>query len=154
MCDFKNICPDEQRIDSVRHLLADKETHMRHIVQVLDEQAALNEKIASQVPVIAMKSTQEAQKKPKRKGFWRLFGKKEKPKPTATTTMLHTLNRDIVARQQAQSRRLSEHADSLAARNGELNRQLQELILRMDNKVQHEMRQWEEEITAMREAHT
>ncbi len=86
LCDFKNVCPDGQRIDSVRHLLEDKEIHMKHIVQVLDEQTALNEKIASQVPVIAMKSTQEAQKKPKRTGFLGLFGKKENPKLTATTT--------------------------------------------------------------------
>ena len=150
LCDFKNACPDG-RIDSVRHLLEDKETHMKHIVQVLDEQATLNEKIARQVPVIAMKSTQEAQKKPKRKGFLGLFGKKEDTSRTATSTMLHTLNRDIIARQQTQSRRLSQHADSLAARNGELNRQLRELIFRLDKKVQHEMGRREAEITAMRE---
>lgn len=150
LCDFKDFYPDG-RIDSVRHLLEDKETHMKHIVQVLDEQAALNEKIARQVPVIVQRSVQEQPKKPKRKGFLGIFGKKEDVKPTVTTTMLHTLNREIIARQQAQSRRLSQHADSLAARNGELNRQLQKLILRMDNKVQHEMRQREEEITAMRE---
>lgn len=42
--------------------------------------------------------------------------------------MLHSLNRDMIAEQQAQSHYLSEHADSLAARNVELNRQLQELI--------------------------
>lgn len=152
LCDFKNVCPDGQRIDSVRHLLADKENHMKHIVQVLDEQAALNEKIVRQVPVIAMKSTQEEQKKPKRKGFLGLFGKKESPNPTTPSTMLHTLNSDMIARQQAQNRRLSEHADSLAARNVELNRQLHELILRMDNKVQYEMQQREEEITSMRES--
>lgn len=151
LCDFKNVCPDGQRIDSVRHLLAEKETHMRHIVQVLDEQAVLNEKIARQVPVIAMKSTQEGQKKPKRKGFLGIFGKKENPEPTTTSTMLHTLNRDVITRQQAQSRRLSEHADSLAARNGELNRQLQELIFRIDNKVQSDIQKREEEITAMRD---
>lgn len=151
LCDFKNVCPDGQRIDSVRHLLAEKETHMRHIVQVLDEQDVLNEKIARQVPVIAMKSTQEGQKKPKRKGFLGIFGKKENPEPTTTSMMLHTLNRDVITRQQAQSRRLSEHADSLAARNGELNRQLQELIFRIDNKVQSDIQKREEEITAMRD---
>ena len=38
--------------------------------------------------------------------------------------------------QQAQSRRLSVHADSLAARNAELNRQLQGLVVQIDGKVQ------------------
>lgn len=55
LCRFKTIYPVE-RIDSVRHLLADKELQMRWIVQVLDEQQALNEKIARQVPVIVQKS--------------------------------------------------------------------------------------------------
>ena len=65
--------------------------------------------------------------------------------------MLHTLNRDVITRQQAQSRRLAEHIDSLVARNGELNRQLQSLIRRMDDRVQSDLRQREAEITAMRQ---
>lgn len=48
--------------------------------------------------------------------------------------MLYTLNRDMITQQKAQSRRLSDHADSLAARNAELNHQLQTLIKQMDKK--------------------
>ena len=147
---FKTIYPVE-RIDSVRHLLADKELQMRWIVQVLDEQQALNEKIARQVPVIVQKSVQEQPQKPKRKGFLGIFGKKERPKPTVTTTMLHSLNRDMIAEQRVQSHHLSEHADSLAARNMELNRQLQELIRQMDEKVQADLQKRNTEITSMRE---
>lgn len=150
LCDFKAVYPSH-RIDSLRCLLEDKEKQMRNIVQVLDEQEALNAKIARQVPIIARESTQEQPKKKKRKGFLGLFGKKEEPKPTATTTMLYTLNRDVITRQQAQSRKLAEHADSLAVRNGELNRQLQSLIRKMDDRVQSDLRQREAEITAMRE---
>ena len=150
LCRFKTIYPVE-RIDSVRHLLADKELQMRWIVQVLDEQQALNEKIARQVPVIVQKSVQEQPQKPKRKGFLGIFGKKERPKPIVTTTMLHSLNRDMIAEQQAQSHYLSEHADSLAARNVELNRQLQELIRQMDEKVQADLQKRNIEIATMRE---
>ena len=147
---FRTMYPAE-RIDSVRYLLEDKERQMCLIVQVLDEQQKLSEKIARQVPVIVQKSVQEQPQKPKRKGFLGIFGKKEKPKPTATTTMLRSLNRNIVAEQQTQSRRLSEHADSLATRNTELNRQLQNLIRQMDRKVQADLQKREAEITAMRE---
>lgn len=147
---FKQSYPAE-RIDSVRNLLRSKEQHLRQIMQVLDEQEAINERIAERVPVIAWKSAQEEPKKAKRKGLFRLFGKKEKPEPTATTTMLYTLNRDVIARQKTQSRRLSEHADSLAARNAELNRQLQTLIYQMDEKVQTDLHRREAEITSMRE---
>lgn len=150
LCRFKQSYPTE-RIDSVRHLLESKEQHLRQIMQVLDEQEAINERIAERVPVIAWKSTQEEPKKAKRKGLFRLFGKKEKPEPTATTTMLYTLNRDVIARQKTQSRQLSEYADSLAARNTELNRQLQTLIHQMDKKVQTDLQRREAEIIAMRE---
>lgn len=50
-----------------------------------------------------------------------------------------------------QDRQLSEQADSLATRNTELNRQLQNLIRQMDRKVQADLQKREAEITAMRE---
>uniref|UniRef100_UPI0025B74A60 hybrid sensor histidine kinase/response regulator n=1 Tax=Bacteroides caecimuris TaxID=1796613 RepID=UPI0025B74A60 len=89
--------------------------------------------------------------KPKRKGFLGIFGKKEKPKPTVTTTMLRSLDRDMITEQRAQSRRLSEHTYSLAVRNAELNRQLHEFIHQMDKKVQADLQKREAEITAMGE---
>lgn len=150
LCRFKMIYPSE-RIDSVRHLLEDKEKQMRGIVKILNEQQALNKKIVRQVPVIMQRSMQEQPQKPKRKGFLGIFGKKEDAKPTETTAMLRSLNRNMIAEQQVQSRRLSEHADSLAARNAELNRQLQSLIRQMDKKVQADLQKRGAEITAMRE---
>ncbi|WP_290154463.1 histidine kinase dimerization/phospho-acceptor domain-containing protein, partial [Bacteroides acidifaciens] len=150
LCRFKTTYPAE-RIDSVCYLLEDKERQMRQIVQVLEQQQAINDKITSQVPVIVQKSVQEQPKKSKRKGFLGIFGKKEEAKPTATTTMLRSLNRNMIAEQQAQSRRLSEHADSLAARNAELNRQLQGLVVQIDGKVQADLQKREAEIAAMRE---
>lgn len=150
LCCFKVTYPAE-RIDSVRHLLEDKELQMRQIVQILEQQQALNEKIVRQVPVIVQKSVQEHPKKLKRKGFLGIFGKKEETPPTITTTMLRSLNRNMLSEQQMQSRSLSEHADSLAARNAELNRQLQGLIYQIDNKVQTDLQKREVEIAAMRE---
>ena len=80
-----------------------------------------------------------------------IFGKKEEAKPTITTTMLRSLNRNMIAEQQTQSHRLSVHADSLAARNAELNRQLQGLIRQIDSKVQADLQKRETDIAAMRE---
>lgn len=150
LCRFKNTYPAE-RIDSVRHLLEDKEKQLFCIMDVLDRQEAANEQIARSVPVIAWKSTQEEPKKKKRSNFLGLFGRKEKqPQPTTTTTMLYTLNRDVIARQRAQTRQLAEYADSLATRNNLLNRQLQALIHRMDAKVQGDLQQREQEMAAIR----
>ena len=77
LCRFKITYPAE-RIDSVRHLLEDKERQMRQIVQVLEQQQAINEKITRQVPVIVQNSVREQPKKPKRKGFLGIFGKRRK----------------------------------------------------------------------------
>ncbi|WMI43251.1 hybrid sensor histidine kinase/response regulator [Parabacteroides distasonis] len=150
LCRFKTIYPAE-RIDSIRHLLEDKERQMRQIVQVFEQQQAINDKITRQVPIIVQKSVQEQPQKPKRKGFLGIFGKKEKPKPTVTTTMLRSLDRDMITEQRAQSRRLSEHTDSLAARNAELNRLLQGLICQIDRKVQADLQKRETEVATMRE---
>lgn len=61
-----------ERIDSVRSLLEDKERQIVQIVRLMDEQQSINRKIANQTPVIV----QEQPKKPKRKGFLGIFGKK------------------------------------------------------------------------------
>ncbi len=145
LCYFKTTYPSEC-IDSMRHLLKDKEQQMRSIITLLDEQQILNEKMARQVPAIVQKSVQEQPKKSKRKGFLGIFGKKEEVKPTVTTTMLRSLDRDMIAEQRAQSHRLSEHADSLATRNAELNRQLQGLIRQIDSKIQADLQKRETEI--------
>ena len=150
LCRFKATYPAE-RIDSVRSLLEDKERQMFQIVRLMDEQQSINKKIANQIPVIVQKSVQEQSKKPKRKGFLGIFGKKKETKPTTTTTTLRSPNRNMVSEQKEQSRRLSEQADSLAARNANLNRQLKELICQIEDKVQSNLQSREVEITAMRE---
>ncbi len=143
---FKATYPAE-RIDSVRHILADKEQQMFQIAELLDKQQAVNKQIARQIPIITQKSIHE---QPKRKGFLGIFGKQEKDKPT-TTTMLRSLDRNMIAEQQAESLHLSEYADSLAARNIELNRVLQGLILQIDGVVQADLQSREAEIARMRE---
>ena len=150
LCRFKTIYPARQ-IDSVRHLLESKERLLHGIVEVLDEQESLNQRIAERVPVIAARSAQEQPQKSKRKGFLGLFGKKEKPKTTAMTNMLHALNSKEIAQQQAQSRRLAAQTNSLAMRNNKLNRQLQSLIGQMDRKIESDLQGREMEITVMRE---
>lgn len=56
--------------------------------------------------------------KPKRKGFLGIFGKKKEVTPAVSTTILHSVNRNVISEQKVQDRQLSEQADSLAARQG------------------------------------
>ena len=135
LCEFKQHYQPE-RLDSLCGLLTDKEQQLFHIWELYTRQEALNERLATEVPIIAHKSTQEVPKK--KSGFLGLFKKKEKPQ-TTTSTMLYTLNRDVVRQQQEQSRELSEFADSLAKQNTLLNLRLQEIIHKLDARVQEDL---------------
>ena len=137
-------------IDTLRMMLADKEARLNELAGIHLRQRTLNRRIADIVPVIARQSSEEKPSKPKRKGFLGIFGKKEEAKPTVTTTMLHSLNSNVINEQKAQSRRLSEQADSLAARNAELNLQLQTLINRIDCDVQKGLQTQEAQTASMR----
>ena len=146
LCEFKQYYRPE-RLDSLCRLLSDKELQLFNIWNLYTRQEALNERIATEVPIIAHKSTQDPPKK--RGGFLGLFKKKEKPQ-TTTSTMLYTLNRDLVRQQQEQSRELSEFADSLAKQNTLLNLRLQEIIQKLDTRVQEDLQARESAISTTR----
>lgn len=146
---LKEVCPSVYA-DSIRTLLADKERQLEKIMEVLAQQDEINDRIARQVPVIARQSVQEKPKKTKRKGFLGIFGKKEEPAATVTTAMLYSLRRDVITQQQEQHRLLSRHADSLAARNRQLNRHIQGLIHQLDRKVHEDLDARESHAAQMR----
>ncbi len=146
LCEFKNYYSGD-RIDSLRHLLAEKEIQLFNISRLFDQQLELGEELAERVPVIAYESTQEPQKKG---GFLGLFKKKAKPRP-ATSAKLYTLNRDVIRKQAEKSGRLSETADSLALRNLRINVQLQRFITALDGRVTADLQEREREIIKTRE---
>jgi len=149
LCEFKNFYSGE-RIDSLRHLMAEKEIQLFNISQLFEHQVELGEELAERVPVIAYESTQEPPKK--KGGFLGLFKKKEKtPSQSTTSTKLYTLNRDVIRKQSEQSRRLSETADSLAQRNLNINQRLKSLIAAMDERVTADLQEREEQIIKTRE---
>lgn len=149
LCEFKNYYSGE-RIDSLRHLMAEKEIQLFNIFQLFEKQVELGEELAERVPVIAYESTQEPPKK--KGGFLGLFKKKEKTPPQSTTsTKLYTLNRDVIRKQSEQSRQLSETADSLAQRNLNINQRLKSLIAAMDERVTTDLQEREQQIIETRE---
>lgn len=149
LCEFKNYYSGE-RIDSLRHLMAEKEIQLFNISQLFERQVELGEELAERVPVIAYESTQEPPKK--KGGFLGLFKKKEKTPPQSTTsTKLYTLNRDVIRKQSEQSRRLSETADSLAQRNLNINLKLKNFITVLDERVTADLQEREEQIIKTRE---
>ena len=151
LCVFREVFSSERiGIDSIRDILAHKERQMRELADIHSRQRTLNRRIADRVPVIVRQSANESPHKAKRKGFLGLFGKKEDAKPSATTSMLYSLNNDVIAGQKVQNRILAEQTDSLAARNTALNARLRSLIRHIDNNVQADLQVREAEIAAMR----
>ena len=151
LCVFREVFSSERiGIDSIRDILAHKERQMRELADIHSRQRTLNRRIADRMPVIVRQSANESPHKAKRKGFLGLFGKKEGAKPSATTSMLYSLNNDVIAGQKVQNRILAEQTDSLAARNTALNARLRSLIRHIDNNVQADLQVREAEIAAMR----
>ncbi len=151
LCVFREVFGSERiGIDSIRDILASKEIQMRELAAIHSRQRTLNRRIADKVPFIVRQSANESPRKTKRKGFLGIFGKKEETKPSATTSMLYSLNNDVIAKQKIQNRILSEQTDSLAAHNAALNSQLRRLIRHIDNNVQTDLQERETEIATMR----
>ena len=135
LCEFKQDYPPH-RLDSLREMLKDKENQLFTIWKLLQVQDTLNAKLVSQVPIIAYKSIKEPNQKPV--GILGLFKKKKKTE-TTTSTMLYTLNRDVVKKLGKQAKELEAVADSLVARNNVLNYQLEDIITRMDATIQQDL---------------
>ena len=151
LCEFKNYYPGE-RIDSLRYLMAEKEVQLFNISQLFEQQVELGEELAERVPIIAYTSTQEPQKPKKKGGFLGFFKKKEKtPSQSTTSTMLYTLNRDVIKKQTEKSNRLSATADSLAQRNFRINEQLKSFITTLNERVTADLQQREQQIIKTRE---
>jgi len=151
LCVFCEVFSSERvGIDSIRDILASKEVQMRELADIHSRQRTLNRRIADKVPFIVRQSANESPRKTKRKGVLGIFGKKEETKPSATTSMLCSLNNDVIAKQKAQNRILSEQTDSVAAHNAALNSQLRRLIRHIDNNVQTDLKERETEIATMR----
>lgn len=150
LCHFNEMYPNEH-IDSVRQLIDNKATGLLNLADAIVRQKRANDRITKEIPIIAQTSIQEQIKKPKRKGFLGIFGKKEDLSPTATSTMLQTLNCNTISQYANHNRHLSELTDSIVERNKILNTQLNKIIRQLEDKARNNLRCRENEISIMRE---
>lgn len=151
LCVFGKIFVTESSdIDSLRRLLEGKEDKLCELADTYRQQKTLDDEMANTLPVITRQSAREEPHKLKRKGFLGLFGKKEEPKPTATTTMLYSFNRNLLAQRDAQNRQLKAYADSLSLQNRLFNEKTQGLISQLDSKAQKNIIIREHEIAETR----
>lgn len=124
------------QIDTLRHLLAEKETHLLRIMQSLDHRDERDSLLAIQLPEVAKRATRVRTIRQKKKGIAGLFGKKEEIQVMPSAGELHALSDSLTAMQRKQEKEMDAYADSLRTRNRTLNIQLNRLINDLDGQAQ------------------
>lgn len=137
-------------IDSLGIYLKEKNLRLDNLREAYGQWLNLNMAITNRIPVIARQSTLEKPQKTKRKGFLGLFGKKEQPKPTATTTMLRKLNNEAVELNKIRRNQVKAHIDSLVEGNVRLNTHIRLLVSSIDTNIRNSSNKKEAEIVALR----
>lgn len=124
------------QIDTLRHLLAEKETHLRQIMQNLDHRDERDSLLATQLPEVAKRATRVRTIRQKKKGIAGLFGKKEEIWVMPSAGELYALSDSLTAMQRKQEKEMDAYAHSLRTRNHTLNIQLNRLINDLDGQAQ------------------
>lgn len=123
------------QIDTLRHLLAEKETHLLHIMQNIAHRKEREEMLADQLPEVARRATRIRTIEKKKKGIAGFFGRKEEIRIMPSNKELHAFSDSLIATQQRQAQEMDAYADSLRMRNRELNRTLNSLVSDLDRQA-------------------
>ena len=124
-----------EQIDTLRALLAAKETHLLHIMEMFERRTEADSLLTNHLPEVARRATHVRTIEQKKKGIAGFFGKKEKIQVMPSQKELHTFNDSLIAMQQRQASEMDIYTDSLRMRNRELNRTLNKLINDLDEEL-------------------
>lgn len=125
---YKEFTPSEP-IDTLRFLLVNKEKHLFNTMQAFQRQDSL---LQEQEPAIVEQAKGVHSVTRRKKGIAGFFGAKETIQVPNPTNPLHSLNEQLVTRQQ----QINNYTDSLRIQNRELNRKLYALIQYLDEQSQ------------------
>lgn len=117
------------QIDTFRILLANKEEYLFHTMKIHQRQDSL---LLKQLPTVTEQATSFRTVTRKKKGIAGFFGAKETVQVPMQSSPLHSLNRQLISRQQ----QISDNTDSLRMQNKELNSKLSTLLQELDEQSQ------------------
>lgn len=135
------------QIDTLRHMLAEKETHLLHIMQTFKQQKEREDMLAKRLPEVARRATKVRTVVQKKKGIAGFFGKREEIQVMPSTKELHAFSDSLIAMQQRQANEMDTYTDSLRMRNRELNKALNRLIGDLDEQAMTAFEYREQKIT-------
>lgn len=125
-----------EQIDTLRALLAEKETHLLHIMEMFERRTEADSVLVNQLPEVARRATHIRTIEQKKKGIAGFFGKKEEIQVMPSQKELHDFSDSLIAIHQRQANEMDIYADRLRMRNRELNRTLNKLINDLDEQAQ------------------
>lgn len=124
------------QIDTLRHLLADKETHLFRVVEVIGMQDAADSILVNHLPEVAERATRIRTVRKRRDNILGALGAKKTVRVLPSAGELHTFSDSLIAMQQESMEDMETSADSLHARNQALNARLSLLIKHLDRQAQ------------------
>ena len=136
---LKPHCRDYVRpaqIDTLRTLLAEKETHLLHLTEILARQDEADSLLVNHLPEVAHRATRIRTVKQKKSGLAGLLGGKKTVQLLPSAKELYQFSDSLIALQQRQTAEMDAYADSLRNRNRTLNRELNRLVSDLDTQAQ------------------
>lgn len=146
---LKSYCRDfvhPSQLDTLCILLADKETHLRHIVSVFERQEEADSLLVNHLPKVAKRATRVRTVQQKKKGIAGFFGGKKTVHVLPSAQELHEFSDSLITLQRKQTAEMDAYADSLRTRNRTLNAQLNRLVSDLDKQANVAFQQREQKI--------
>ncbi len=124
------------QIDTLRTLLAEKETHLLHIKEAVERQGNADSLLVNHLPEVAKRATRVRTVTQKKKGIAGFFRGKKPVQVLPSAKELHQFSDSLITLQQRQTAEMESYSDSLRTRNRALNTELDRLIRNFDTQVQ------------------
>ena len=135
------------QIDTLRTLLAEKETHLLHLTEILARQDEADSLLVNHLPEVARRATRVRTIKQKKSGLAGFFGGKKTIQIIPSAKELYQFSDSLIALQRRQAEEMDAYADSLHTRNRALNQELNRLIDDLDGQAQKAFTQREQNIS-------
>ena len=134
------------QIDTLRTLLAEKEAHLLHIMEVFIRQDAADSLLVNHLPEVARRATRIRTVRQKKSGLAAISegNKTEQIPPSANE--LQQFSDSLIALQHAQTAEMEAYTDSLRMLGRKLNTELNRLVSDLDGQAQEAFTQKERKI--------
>lgn len=135
------------QIDTLRTLLADKETHLRHVMEAAERQEKADSLLVNRLPEVAKRATRVRTVTRKKSGLAGVLGGKKKVQVLPSAGELHKFSDNLIELQRRQAAEMDACSDSLRVRNRALNAELERLIHSLDTQAREAFAKRERKIS-------